>query len=426
MDKLRWHFHRSNSSCDGGCASAPAVHQAPAVHSTTAGCCGAASSTATCGDPCDDGGKHSFFGRMRGMFRSGGGGHGHGHGAQGSCECGSQAVITSAPTAGCCGSAATAPIHSGTIVSAPGTVISSPVAGGPVIESAPIINAPVVSQPIPTHGAPIVTGPVHSHGSPIITGPVVTPYAPVISGQGSPIVTGPVTMPSSPVVIHPAPTTGTIVSGPITAPGTVVTGPITTTSPIVSGPGTTTTAPAIGGPGPMPLPAGPSVGRPMPKGTFSSPGTVITPGGATATPPKSPETIKSNPKETDDKNSSSRPVPPVVQPTAARVETGAANPFDLSRRYEARVGHAADYSRLTGQLFYVHIDGGVWVLRYAPLSTEDANGGSVILARDSRMNSYREGDLVAVEGRIASRRATPRMGAPLYQVREISLVDRPR
>src|SRR5439155_21398552 len=115
----------------------------------------------------------------------------------------------------------------------------------------------------------------------------------------------------------------------------------------------------------------------------------------------------------------------VVTPAAAKIETEAKNPFDLDRRYEQRVSHAADYSRLTGQLFFVHADGGLWVLRYAPLSREDGNGGSVILSRDRPMNNYREGDLVTVEGKIISQKGSARLGAPLYRTQSIRLVDRP-
>ena len=116
---------------------------------------------------------------------------------------------------------------------------------------------------------------------------------------------------------------------------------------------------------------------------------------------------------------------PTLTPTSARIETESKNPFELDRRYEKRVFRAADYSKLTGQLFYVHIDGGLWVLRYASLATEDANGGSVVLARDSKMDSYREGDLVSVEGQLYSQKGSSRLGGPLYRVQTISLVDRP-
>jgi hypothetical protein len=106
------------------------------------------------------------------------------------------------------------------------------------------------------------------------------------------------------------------------------------------------------------------------------------------------------------------------------VEPETKSPFELHRRYESRVGHAADYSWLTGQLFYVHADGGLWVLRYAPLYQEDPNGGSVVLARDLRMDTYHEGDLVTVHGEILNQRSSVFLGGPLYRAGTIELVDR--
>jgi hypothetical protein len=138
------------------------------------------------------------------------------------------------------------------------------------------------------------------------------------------------------------------------------------------------------------------------------------------------EPIKKMPK--DDKAGKGAmliaPATPVT-PTGAKIETEVKNPFELARRYEMRVSHAANYSRLTGQLSYVHADGGLWVLRYAPLAEEDSNGGSVVLARDRMMTNYREGDLVSVEGQIISQKGSARLGGPLYRVQTISLVDRP-
>jgi hypothetical protein len=100
------------------------------------------------------------------------------------------------------------------------------------------------------------------------------------------------------------------------------------------------------------------------------------------------------------------------------------NPFELDRRYEARLDRAADYSWLTGQLFYVHADGGLWVLRYAPLSDEDRNGGGVVLVRDRQMDSYRHGDLVKVHGELLDARGSKYLGAPLYRATSIQLLDR--
>jgi len=140
------------------------------------------------------------------------------------------------------------------------------------------------------------------------------------------------------------------------------------------------------------------------------------------------EMIKKLPKPDDKpKEQSLAPVPasPVTPAAAKAVETEAKNPFELARRYEQRVSHTADYSKLTGQLDFVHADGGLWVLRYAPLSEEDRHGGSVILARDHQMNSYREGDLVTVVGQVIREKGSSRLGGPLYRVNSISLVDRP-
>jgi hypothetical protein len=120
------------------------------------------------------------------------------------------------------------------------------------------------------------------------------------------------------------------------------------------------------------------------------------------------------------------PISPITPTAAKTVETETKNPFELDRRYEQRVGRAADYSKLTGQLQFVHADGGLWILRYAPVSEEDAHGGSVVLARDRSMDSYREGDLVTVQGRIISERGSSRLGGPLYRAQSIELVERPQ
>jgi len=116
---------------------------------------------------------------------------------------------------------------------------------------------------------------------------------------------------------------------------------------------------------------------------------------------------------------------PGAKPTAnVIIETETKSPFELNRRYVSRVDRAPDYSWLTGQLFYVHADGGLWVLRYAPLWKEDPNGGSMVLARDLRMDTYHEGDLVTVHGEIVSQHGSEFLGGPLYQVHSIKLIER--
>jgi hypothetical protein len=105
------------------------------------------------------------------------------------------------------------------------------------------------------------------------------------------------------------------------------------------------------------------------------------------------------------------------------LESQTKSPFELNRRFVSRVDHAPDYSWLTGQLFYVHADGGLWVLRYAPLWKEDPNGGSMVLARDLRMDNYQEGDLVTIHGEILNPRGSDFLGGPLYRVQSIQLVE---
>ncbi len=55
-------------------------------------------------------------------------------------------------------------------------------------------------------------------------------------------------------------------------------------------------------------------------------------------------------------------------------------PAGVRKSYAGKFGHELDYSWITGQLFYIHADGGLWVLRYAGVDSEDRFGGSVVLA----------------------------------------------
>jgi hypothetical protein len=160
-------------------------------------------------------------------------------------------------------------------------------------------------------------------------------------------------------------------------------------------------------------------------GCGSSYGTpVVPPSGEKIGPPKDPgKKLPEGGKEGG--KVQFRPNTLDVTPTSSKtIETETKNPFELDRRYESRVGRAADFGWVTGQLFYVHADGGLWVLRYAPLWKEDPNGGSVVLARERSMDSYREGDLVKVHGEILKEKASIFLGGPLYRTQSIQLLDR--
>jgi hypothetical protein len=111
----------------------------------------------------------------------------------------------------------------------------------------------------------------------------------------------------------------------------------------------------------------------------------------------------------------------VSAPPSAYVKPPASPPLSAIDK----VGNEHDYSWITGYLYYVHTDGGRWVLRYATLDQVDRYGGSVVLAPGVEMGNYREGDLVTVHGRVLSEgRATRSLGGALYRVDVIEMVER--
>ena len=94
-------------------------------------------------------------------------------------------------------------------------------------------------------------------------------------------------------------------------------------------------------------------------------------------------------------------------------------------RYVTRIGHTEDFGAVTGQLYYLHIDGGLWVVRYASFESEDKFGGSVVLAPATSMHNFREGDLVTVRGEILNEgRASRYLGGPLYRASAVEMMDR--
>jgi hypothetical protein len=103
-----------------------------------------------------------------------------------------------------------------------------------------------------------------------------------------------------------------------------------------------------------------------------------------------------------------------------------AAPDEIKKENVLRVAMAEDGSWLIGELHYVHADGGLWVVRYAPLDKEDRYGGAVVLARGPDMSRFREGDLVFVKGSILDEgRASKYVGGPLYRATAIELNERP-
>ena len=102
-----------------------------------------------------------------------------------------------------------------------------------------------------------------------------------------------------------------------------------------------------------------------------------------------------------------------------------ANASGMRQEYVYHIGHADDYSWVTGQLFYIHAGKGLWVVRYATVDTEDPFGGSVVLAPAVNMKNFREGDLVSVQGEILNgSRASKNLGGPSYRADHVELIER--
>jgi hypothetical protein len=98
---------------------------------------------------------------------------------------------------------------------------------------------------------------------------------------------------------------------------------------------------------------------------------------------------------------------------------------EVGKKFQEKVGCAPDHSWVTGQLFYVHADGGRWVLRYTAVGEQDKYGGSIVLAPGVDMKNYREGDLVSVNGKVLSdARTSHHLPGALYQATSISLIER--
>lgn len=101
-------------------------------------------------------------------------------------------------------------------------------------------------------------------------------------------------------------------------------------------------------------------------------------------------------------------------------------PAEIKKENVLKVAMADDASWIVGELHYVHADGGLWVVRYAPLDKEDRYGGAVVLAKGQDMSKFREGDLVFVKGSVLDEgRASKYVGGPLYRATSIELNERP-
>ncbi len=97
-----------------------------------------------------------------------------------------------------------------------------------------------------------------------------------------------------------------------------------------------------------------------------------------------------------------------------------------SSSMDKHYGHAPNYSWISGRLTRVHANGGMWIIRYASLDTNDKHGGSVVLAPTTNTYNYRDGDYVMVHGEILiQERASQYVGGALYRGDRLELLERP-
>lgn len=364
-------------------------------------------------------------------------------------------VIGQAPSGPCCGNTGGAVVGAPVAMPyptqfAPQGVVSGPISGCACDPCATGAPAPAAGALAPA-AAPATGGGLFGHHkghlfhklfgkktdtageafNPVSSAPVAS--APVVGGS-----CGCETAPAAPAAPAQAPGFFSRMFGarPAPAPAPISAAPYYSPAPVYSGaPGCSNCgqSPVISGgfpqgqiyqaaPGQLPTTFTPYPSNPVPGTPVVTPGTPTTNPGNTPLP-KGPEGIKEAPKEP-------QKLPAVgekgLQPTSGtQFESGGSRPFDDHHRQRAQLGSAADFSTVTGKLMYVHVDGGLWILRYASLDRVDRNGGSVVLPKDRRMDSYREGDIVTVMGQLTAEKASPRLAAPLYQVNTIHLVERP-
>jgi hypothetical protein len=117
-------------------------------------------------------------------------------------------------------------------------------------------------------------------------------------------------------------------------------------------------------------------------------------------------------------NPTTNPVPAIrAQATA---ETGGV-PGGQGRA-PGTYGHAPDYSWLQGVLGkHYH---GHWDLRYCDHTVEDNWGGKVRLGKDARLDQFKEGDVIRVEGEVVrDHQGHGWQHYPEYRIRNIQLIE---
>ncbi|MBI2621163.1 MAG: hypothetical protein HYW63_00765 [Candidatus Levybacteria bacterium] len=82
--------------------------------------------------------------------------------------------------------------------------------------------------------------------------------------------------------------------------------------------------------------------------------------------------------------------------------------------------HAPDYSWVTGQLQYQDIEGGFWIIRFG--SRDAPYNGQFVLGKDSRLQNFKNGDLVKITGKISQDQISIYQAGTIYTLQSIEFL----
>lgn len=124
------------------------------------------------------------------------------------------------------------------------------------------------------------------------------------------------------------------------------------------------------------------------------------------------------------------PTPPAkpAQKPAEPAKPAPKPPAEIKTSYQPDVvertaNYAPDYKWLQGNVHWVHVNGGAWVVRYMPLDKSDKYGGSMVLASSKLTKSLKEGDFVKIEGEILNEKSSILLGGPLYRAKTVNVLQ---
>lgn len=257
-----------------------------------------------------------------------------------------------------------------------------------------------------------------------------------------------VTTPLLPDTSIPGPPSETLSSKPLTMPPTIAASP---SKPIIAAPGAQLpkredfTPPNIASaPTKPPAPLGPSIAMP------DSPALVVPPPDGAPTlasqsrPVEMRKDVTTVPSPRPDIKSllvtppgppagpdGFAPAPVILPPSPSEtylppkiVNKPPESPLPMKSGQQ--FGHAPDYKWIAGVLDR-HVKGGYWTLRFADFGSDDEWGGKMRLLDDPRLENFKDGDQLFIQGELLAPRAAASVDGtsyPPYRVNEVRLVGK--